>query len=84
MCGIMVDIKSPTDENRRGKNKKKKKERKKKIEITAAKYNGLSITVGGHKKKNTDWRHQKHNLPWFTACGNENKRKVPKWNFKMS
>jgi len=31
--------------------KNKKKERKKKIETTAAKYNGLSITVGGHKKK---------------------------------
>ena len=46
MCGSMVDIQSPTAEIRQG---KKKKERRK-IEIIAAKYNGLPITVGGHNK----------------------------------
>jgi len=35
----MVDIQSPTAENRRG----KKKAEKKKIETTAAKYNGLPL-----------------------------------------
>jgi len=44
----MVDIQSPTAENRRGK-KKKKKTKKKKIVTTAAKHNGLPITVGGRK-----------------------------------
>jgi len=47
MYGSMVDIQSPTAEIRRG---KKKKERRK-IETTAAKYNGLSITMGGHKEQ---------------------------------
>jgi len=46
MCGSMADIQSPTAENRRG--KKKKEEEKRKIETTAAKYNGLPITMGGH------------------------------------
>jgi len=40
MCGSMVNIQSPTAENRRG-----KKERRKKKETTAAKY-----PIGGHKK----------------------------------
>jgi len=44
MCGIMVDIQSPTAEIRRGKKKKKKK--KKKIEITGPKYNGLPYYIG--------------------------------------
>jgi len=39
----MVDIQFPTAENRRG-----KKERRRKKVTTAAKYNGLPITVGGH------------------------------------
>jgi len=37
MCGSMIDIQSPTAENRR----RKKKKRRKKIETTAATYNGL-------------------------------------------
>jgi len=42
MCGSMRQ-----HENRRG--KRKKEEEGRKIETTAAKYNGLSITMGGHK-----------------------------------
>jgi len=38
----MVDIQSPTAENRPGKRKKKEEERQK---TTAAKYNGLPITT---------------------------------------
>jgi len=41
----MVDIQSPTAENRRG----KKEIRKKKV-TTAAKYNGQPINMGGHNK----------------------------------
>jgi len=41
----MVDIQSATAEIRRG----RKEERRRKIETTAAKYNGLPITAGGHK-----------------------------------
>ena len=45
MCRSIVDIQSATAEIRRG----KKIDRKKKIEETTwQKYNGLSITVGGH------------------------------------
>jgi len=44
MCGSMVDIQSPTAEIRRG-----KKERRRLV-TTAAKYNGLSVTMGGHNK----------------------------------
>jgi len=47
MCGSMVDIQSPTAENRRG---KKKKKRRKKIETARQKYNGLPYSIGGHKK----------------------------------
>jgi len=39
----MVDIQSPTAENRRGEKKKEKEERKK--ETTATKYNGLPNPV---------------------------------------
>jgi len=42
--GSMVDIQSPTAENRRGEKKKEKEERKK--ETTATKYNGLPNPVG--------------------------------------
>jgi len=46
----MVDIQSPTADIRRGKKKKEEeKKKKKKTETTAAKYNGLPITMGGHK-----------------------------------
>jgi len=45
MCESMVDIQSPTAENRRG---KKEDER---IETTAAKYNGLPVTMGGHNQQ---------------------------------
>jgi len=38
----MIDIQSPTAENRRG---KKEKERRRKIETTAAKYNGPLLRV---------------------------------------
>jgi len=38
----MVDIKSPTAENRR--------EKRRKIVTTAAKYNGLPMTMGSHNK----------------------------------
>jgi len=48
MCGSMVDIQSPTGEIRRVEKEERKKERKK--ETTAAKYNVLPITMGGHKK----------------------------------
>jgi len=51
MCGSTVDIQSPTA-LRLGEGKKKKERRKKerkKIETTAAKYNGLPITMNGHK-----------------------------------
>jgi len=37
------------DSMRIGKEKKKEEEKRRKIETTAAKYNGLSITMGGHK-----------------------------------
>jgi len=43
----MVDIQFSTAENRQG--KKKEEERKKKV-TTAAKYNGLPITMGGHNE----------------------------------
>ena len=47
MCRSIVDIQSATAEIRRG----KKIDRKKKIEeTTGQKYNGLSVTMGGHKK----------------------------------
>jgi len=39
MCGSMVDIQSPTAENRRGKKERLKEDRK--IEITGQKYNPL-------------------------------------------
>jgi len=39
MCGSMVGIQPPTTENRRGKEEER---------TTAAKYNGLPITMGGH------------------------------------
>jgi len=45
----MVDIQPATAENRRGKRRKKKKERK--IKTTAAKHNGLPITVVDHNHK---------------------------------
>jgi len=48
MSGSMVDIQSPTAEIRRG---RKKERKKKKIEITAAKYNGLPTTMGSHNKR---------------------------------
>jgi len=41
----MVDIQSPTAENRPGKKKKEEEERRRKIVTTAAKYNGLLITM---------------------------------------
>jgi len=50
MCGSIVDIRS-TAKNRR---EKKKERRKKKTVTTAAKYNGLPITMGGHKEEITD------------------------------
>ena len=46
MCGSMVDIQSAAAEIRRG---KKEERRRRKIETTGVKYNGLPITVGGHK-----------------------------------
>jgi len=53
MCGNMIDIQSPIAEIRR---RKKKKEGRRKIEITAAKYNGLSVTMGGHNNNLQDIR----------------------------
>jgi len=47
MCGNMVDIESPTAENRPG---QKKEEERKKIITTAVKSDGLPITMSGHKK----------------------------------
>jgi len=44
MCRSTVDIQSATAENKRGKKKKKKEE--KDIKTTAAKCNGLPITIG--------------------------------------
>jgi len=41
----MLDIQSRTTENRQG----KKKEEERNIETTAAKYNGLPITMGGQR-----------------------------------
>jgi len=46
MCGCMVDIQSLAASNRRG-----EKGERKMIETTAAKYNALPITMGGHKKR---------------------------------
>jgi len=40
----MVDIQSATADNRRGKNKKEE-------ETTGVKYNGVPITMGGHKEE---------------------------------
>jgi len=49
----MVDIQSATTEIRRG-----KKDNKKKIEeTTGQKYNGLPITMGGHKNQLDLFRH---------------------------
>jgi len=45
---VDIHIQSPTAENRRG-----KKEEKRKTKNTAAKYNGLPITMGGHSKNIT-------------------------------
>jgi len=42
----MVDIQFPTAEIRRGKKRRKKIEE----ETTGQKYNGLSYSLGGHKK----------------------------------
>jgi len=44
MCGSVVDVQSPTAENRRGKKKKEEEEERKKV-TTAAKYNGLPIVT---------------------------------------
>jgi len=39
MCGSVVDIQSPTAENRQGKKKKERRRRKKEEETTGQKYN---------------------------------------------
>ena len=59
MCGtrIMVDImQSPSGEISDGKKKKEQEERTRKIETTGVKYNGLPITMGGHKKERRNHR----------------------------
>jgi len=61
MCGSMVDIQSPTAEIRRG-----KKEKRRKIETTAAKYNGLPITVGSHNKRYIVQQNTSELLPGFS------------------
>jgi len=43
----MVDIQSATAENRQG----KEEEERRQAETTAAKYNGLPITMGGHNNE---------------------------------
>jgi len=50
MCESMVDIQSPTAEIRRGKERRRRKMKEEKIETTAAKYNGLPISMGGYTK----------------------------------
>jgi len=48
----MLDIQSATAEIRRGKKeRRKKKKERRKIETTAARYNGLPITMGGQKNQ---------------------------------
>jgi len=51
----MVDIQSLTAKNRREKKEKEEEESRRKIETTAAKYNGLQITMGGHIKYPNNW-----------------------------
>jgi len=51
MSGSVVDVLSATAKIRRGKERKERKKERKKIETTAAKYNGLPITMGGRNKR---------------------------------